>query len=189
MADTPRTRAALLVLMADNVSGQISEQDLRDFMVTAMPEDFINPADFWVQPVPTLLTTERSAKGWIMYSQIMLESASFGAALYLAESNTWGLADVSASAMNPCIGLALASYLTGDSQAQILRRGLVYLSTLSVRFSGYIGRPIYLLNTGSISVTPNSTAVALGIVEADGVGSATSSKFRFDPQSWAVTGI
>ena len=189
MADTARTRAALLVLMADNVSGQISEQDLRDFMVTVMPADFINPADFWAQPSPDLLTTERSAKGWIMYSQVMLESASFGAILYMAESNTWGLADVSASALTPAVGMALASYLTADSQAQILRRGLVYLSALSIRFSGNIGRPIYLGTAGSMSITANSIVLAIGIVEADGVGSTTSSKFRFEPQSWAVSGV
>lgn len=34
MADTIRTRAALLTLLADNVTGDISAQDLRDMLVT-----------------------------------------------------------------------------------------------------------------------------------------------------------
>lgn len=34
MADTIRTRAALLALLADNTSGDISPQDIRDFLVS-----------------------------------------------------------------------------------------------------------------------------------------------------------
>lgn len=34
MADTARTRAALLTLLADNVSGDISPQDIRDMLVS-----------------------------------------------------------------------------------------------------------------------------------------------------------
>jgi hypothetical protein len=36
MADTPRTRAELLTLFADNTIGSISPQDLRDFVVTIL---------------------------------------------------------------------------------------------------------------------------------------------------------
>ena len=36
MADTQRTRAAILNLFGDNVTGQISAQDLRDYVVTIM---------------------------------------------------------------------------------------------------------------------------------------------------------
>ena len=36
MADTQRTRAAILALFADNVTGQTSVQDLRDYVVTIM---------------------------------------------------------------------------------------------------------------------------------------------------------
>ena len=46
MADVQRTRAAILALMADNVTGQISAQDLRDFIVTVMESEFVNPGDF-----------------------------------------------------------------------------------------------------------------------------------------------
>ena len=36
MADTRRTRASILALFADNITGDISPQDLRDFVVTAL---------------------------------------------------------------------------------------------------------------------------------------------------------
>lgn len=42
MVDTVRTRAALQTLLADNTTGDISPQDLRDFLVSAYPlwQDF-----------------------------------------------------------------------------------------------------------------------------------------------------
>ena len=58
MADTQRTRAELLALMADNVTGQVSCQDLRDFMVTVMESEFANPGDFWRQPDSQFITAE-----------------------------------------------------------------------------------------------------------------------------------
>jgi len=47
MSDTQRSRAAILSLLADNATGQISAQDLRDFVVTVMEEEFVNSGDFW----------------------------------------------------------------------------------------------------------------------------------------------
>jgi hypothetical protein len=38
MADTRRTLAAILALLADNTAGDISPQDLRDFVISAMGE-------------------------------------------------------------------------------------------------------------------------------------------------------
>lgn len=38
MADTQRTRAAILALLADNATGDISAQDLRDTVVSALPD-------------------------------------------------------------------------------------------------------------------------------------------------------
>ena len=37
MADTPRTKAELATLLADNAAGQISAQDVRDFLETMHP--------------------------------------------------------------------------------------------------------------------------------------------------------
>ena len=41
MADTPRTLDALQTLFADNASGLISEQDLRDFLVSVHPQLYL----------------------------------------------------------------------------------------------------------------------------------------------------
>ena len=69
MSDTQRTRAALLSLAADNTTGQFSLQDMRDFMVTVMEEEFTNPGDFWAKPNPKNTTTDKTARGWKIYSQ------------------------------------------------------------------------------------------------------------------------
>ena len=50
MADTGRSRAQILSLFSDNVTGQISAQDLRDWVVTVMEEEFANFGDFWAKP-------------------------------------------------------------------------------------------------------------------------------------------
>ena len=189
MADVQRTRAEIISTFADNVTGQISEQDLRDFVVTVMNAEFVNPGDFWNQPLTDELVTDKTTRGWHMYSQVMLSACSFGNLLYLTESNTWGTADVADSAMNPALGVATDSYAAANSQAKILRKGLVYNSALSARFSGFIGRPLYLQSAldGSMSVTIGTSVLVVGVVEADGVGSVVSSKWRFDPE-WSVKG-
>ncbi len=63
MADTQRTRAAILSLFADNVTGQISCQDLRDFQVTVMESEFANPGDFWAKPQAKYSLTDKTARG------------------------------------------------------------------------------------------------------------------------------
>jgi len=88
MADTQRTRAQLIALFADNVTGQISEQDLRDFLVTLMEEEFANPGDFWNQPTPMRTTTDKSARGWLLYSQTVSEACSFMNVMALGPSGT-----------------------------------------------------------------------------------------------------
>lgn len=193
MADTQKTRAEILTIMADNTTGQISPQDQRDMVVTIMEEEFANPGDFWKQPDPANMTTDKTIKGWIDYSQLAGEDLSFGNVLYLHASNVWKKAMVSDSTENPAMGVAGNSYTSNDSQCQILRRGLVYDSGLSARFSGFIGRPIYLMSHGSygsisVTITTNSVAV-VGVIEADTIGSGiTSSKWRFDPDGWAIKG-
>lgn len=63
MADVRRTKAELLVLLADNAIGSISAQDLRDFLVTAMggyasikTVDGVTPQGS-ISTTPVLLTT------------------------------------------------------------------------------------------------------------------------------------
>ncbi len=192
MADVQRTRAALIALFADNDTGQISEQDARDLIVTIMEEEFVNPGDFFAQPKPRYLTTDRSYKGNVDRSQIMLSDCSFGTLLALTPSGTWRPADATDSTINPGTGIATASYLAVESQAIILRDGMVYLSNWSGLLSGNIGRPVYLNSgtAGSIAVVaPTAYAQRLGIVLPADVGSTgTLGKWHFDPD-WATVGV
>lgn len=190
MADTQRTRAALLALMADNVTGQISAQDFRDFMVTVMEEEFVNPGDFWKEPDVKYNTTDKTAVGWIDYSQTVLSDVSFGNILYLHASAGWKRANVSASAETGLIGLACDSYTSGATTCNILRRGLVYDSSFSATFSGYMGKPVYLASgaPGSITITKttNSTLI-VGWIECSDTTATAIGKYRFDPE-WAIKG-
>lgn len=71
MADSPRTLAALKALFADNSSGAISPQDLRDFLVSVLGDYaciFVHAAataqSFTTAPSKvTLFTTDGPAKG------------------------------------------------------------------------------------------------------------------------------
>lgn len=190
MADTQRTKAAILALFADNVTGNISAQDLRDFVVTMMEVEFVNPGDFWAQPSPANITTDKTVKGWIEYSQIMTSDISFGKLVYRTASGEWQPATASVSTQNALLGVAADSYAAANSQAQVLRRGVVYDSGLSGRFSGYIGALLYLQGSallGSISVTAFTSVRIVGAVEPNGIGSVVSGKWRFDPE-WAIAG-
>lgn len=192
MADTQRTRAAILAMFANNDTGQISAQDDRDLIVTIMEEEFANPGDFFAQPMPRYLATDRTIKGWKDRSQIMLSDCSFGTVLCLTPSGTWRPADATDSTLNPGLGVACASYLAAESQAFILREGVIYLSNWSGLLSGHIGHPVYLHSgtAGSIAVTkPTAYDQRLGIIEPADIGSTgTLGKWRFDPD-WAVVGV
>lgn len=58
MADTPRTLAALQALLADNHIKGVSPQDLRDFLVSAIPAPYIFRAHLSaLQTIPNTTTT------------------------------------------------------------------------------------------------------------------------------------
>jgi hypothetical protein len=190
MSDTQRTRTAILALLADNVTGNISAQDVRDFVVTVMEADFVNPGDFWTQPKPAFMISDKTIKGWIDYSQIILSDISFGRIAYLGASG-WAPASLLTSGQNQLLGVAGNSYIAGESQAQILRKGLIYDSALSARFSGQIGKLIYLQSGsayGSISVQLQTSVKVVGFVELSAFGDVTSGKWRFEPE-WSVKGV
>jgi hypothetical protein len=180
--------------MADNVTGNISPQDLRDMIVTIMEADFANPGDFWCEPGVANMVTDKIVKGWIDVSQIMLSEISFGRVCYMTTAGKWAPASALTSGQNNVLGVAADSYAAAESQAQILRRGLVYDSALSARFSDYVGRVLYLVSglPGSISVTANTGSNRIiGFVEMSGASvaaSTTSGHWRFDP-TWAVSGV
>lgn len=200
MADVQRTRAQLIALFADNVTGQISAQDLRDFLITVMESEFVNPGDFWREPNGVNLITDKTTKGWHEYSQALHSnySASFGMPLaYLQTSGCWIPADLSRSAANPVRGIAADSYASGALDVKILRKGLIYDSGLS-RLSGFIGKPVFLqsaatVNSGSIDTavgTSDSMLGILGFVEGSTVTTNSVYKWRFNGDgNWAVTGI
>lgn len=193
MADTQRTRAAILALLADNVTGQISAQDLRDLVVTLMESEFANPGDFWAKPQAKYITTDKTAKGEKMYSQYFASAVSWMNVVYMDNSTgQWMLADVAVSIKNRgMLGLAMDSYAAGYSTGIVLREGIVYDSSFSTVFSRKIGRPVFLDSgvPGSISVgeTTYSTRILGFVMPSDGSDSAIG-KWYFKPQ-WAVRGV
>ena len=184
MADTQRTRAAILTLFADNVTGQISAQDLRDFVVTIMESEFAYAGDFWNKPLAANLTAE-GTRGWHIYSQAMDSAISFGEVVYMTVSGTWKRADCADS--DECVLLALAaSDITSGDSGILLREGLVFKSAYSGLFSGYTGRPVYLDSgvNGSIAgpASAPTSAKIIGVIEDD-----DSAIYRFDPD-WSIVG-
>lgn len=188
MSDTQRTRAALLALFADNVVGNISPQDLRDFAITVMESEFANPGDFWAQPAVANMTADKTVKGWLQYSQVIISDVSFGRVLVMLSTGSgWIPAYASVAAVRGVLAVAGNSYTAGESQATVLRRGLVYDSALSARFSNAIGAYLYLQSTlGSVSVTANAGSThVVGLVELSAFDDATSGHWRFEP-TWGV---
>jgi len=192
MADTQRTRAQILALFADNVTGQISAQDFRDFVVTVMEQEFSNAGDFWARPNVKNTTTDKSARGWKLYSQYIGSDCSFMNVMYMdASTGYWMRADVAASAKNGMVGLAMDSYTSDLSTGIILMEGMVYDSSLSTLFSEKIGRPVYLCSgtPGSISTTANTSVYILGYVaHSDDFGGSAIGKWYFKPE-WSVKGV
>ena len=194
MADTPRTRAALIALLADNVTGQISAQDVRDVLVTVMEEEFVNPGDFWKAPDHQQMTQD-TVRGWIDYSQLISEACSFGNILERQTSGQWVLASGLIGSINSnfiTLGVACDSYAI-STFGNVLRRGLVYNSEHSASFDQEIGRPVYYASdvAGSITLVEPTSAICLGFVEIEASGGSTSNTniWRFEPAcAWGIVG-
>jgi len=186
MADTPRTRAALQALFADNNSGDISAQDLRDFLVTALPAEFVNAYDAWAEPLVANMT-DKTVRGWILYSQTVDSTVSFGNVVCMTSAGNWRPAHASTSTLNRTVlGLVADSYTQGATNVQVLRCGLLYDSAYSVIFTDNFGMPVYLLSVtqiGKWSVTPPTAASIKIIGHAEGYG-----VLRFDPDNWTIVG-
>ena len=200
MADTQRTRAQILALMADNVTGQISPQDFRDFIVTLMETpEFTYAGDFFNGPVVARITTDKTTRGFHIYSQTMNDnhSASFGQPLALDESGYWVPADVSRISCNPARGIAADSYASGATNVKILIKGIIYDSGLS-HMSGQQGKPMYLgsgavSTSGHVSVTIHTSGSANGIVGyvlGSTAGYESTYKWHFDGTgNWGIIGV
>jgi len=196
MADVQRTRAAILSLMADNVTGQISAQDLRDFVVTVLESEFANPGDFWARPQAKYITTDKTAKGWKEYSQYIASACSWMNVLYQDNSTgQWMLADLAASAKNiGRLALAMDSYAAGYSTGVVLLEGIVYDSSFSTVFSRKIGRPVYLDSgvPGSISMglTTLSVKILGWVVNSDDNQYSAIGKWYFNGLGhWTAIGV
>ena len=190
MADTQRTRAAILALFADNVTGQISAQDLRDFVVTIMETEFTNAGDFWKEPSPRNLSTDRTGKGWIDYSQEITSTCSFGNIMQMDGSGAWKFASFNGDSLDiTALGVALESYTQGTSVAKILRKGIYYHSLMSAAWTGSIGRMFVVLSGTGGSMTrvlDQSVTVPVGWPEPmQSGGMSDTGIFRFEP-GWGV---
>lgn len=194
MADTQRTKLALLALMADNVTGQVSCQDFRDFMITVMDLEFVNPGDFFARPQAKYTLTDKTARGWKEYSQYVGSACSFMNIMFQeASTGYWMKADVAASGKTGRLGIAMDSYASDVSTATILIEGMIYNSDFSTIFSELLGRPIYLDSgvPGSVSIgqTANSEIVVGFICNSDDHGGSAIGKWYFLGKAcWAVRG-
>ncbi len=191
MADTARTKAQIEALFADNNTGQISAQDLRDFKETIMGSEFLYVGDFWKEPSVRYTTTDKTCRGWKDYSQVAGEALSFGNIVYLTTSGEWKKADVALSTKTGLIGLACDSYVSDATTCEILRKGVVYDSSFSAVFvSNYIGQPVYLASgvAGSITITVTTQSqLIVGWIEGSTALEMAIGKYRFDPE-WAIRG-
>ena len=190
MADTQRSKAQLLALFADNETGQISAQDLRDFLITVMESEFLYAGDFWKQPAARYSNTDEVGRGWIDYSQTVGSDVSFLNILYMTTSGEWMRADVADSTKNGVLGVALANYTSDNSNANILRDGIVVFTTWSATLSNFVGRPIYLASgsPGSIDLATQTSNLIVGFIEVSDDQITASPKMRFRPE-WAVKGV
>lgn len=183
MADTQRTRADILTLFADNTTGEVSAQDMRDFIVTIMENEFASPGDAWREPDIGEVSAD-GIRGWQEPSQLIHSDCSFGNLMFKTSANTWRPYDNTDSLANgPALGIAADSYASGVSTAIILRRGLVYHSLFSASFAGNFGKPVFAASDGSLgSITQSETALQdiIGYVEND-----INGIWRFDPK-WAI---
>ena len=186
MADTQRSRSAILTLFADNVTGQISAQDLRDFVVTLMEENsFQFAGDFWAEPTPeSIYLTDRTGKGWKMHSIVFGSEVSFGDVVYLSADGYWRPAHATVSDENRILGMAMESYAAAD-EGIVLRDGLVRLSEWSALHDGNFASYCYLGSVLSGAISAIGDRIVGYWEHASAAGDIV---LRFRPDNWPVTG-
>ena len=192
MADSQRTRSQVLADFADNVTGQISPQDLRNFVVTVMNAEFKGVGDFWHGPDPQYLTTDETARGWVLTSQLISVACSIGDVLMMNASGAWE--DASVAAIHSDVrrlGLAVSTHAAASATGNVLIKGLLKCAAMSTTWSE-IGKMYYLDSgaAGKMSVASAalmSLYVGLGspVPEGSDYTVDETDVFMFDP-SWGV---
>ena len=192
MADTQRTRAALITLFADNVTGQISAQDLRDFLVTVMEPEFAYVGDFWKSPDQQQLSSDKTGRGDMLYSQNVDDTCSFGNILMQTQSGSWSKALFSGDRTSIFrAAMAMNTVAAASTEITLMVKGLVKNADMSDILSGQQMGGVWLIsgNAGSIaSAQPESIGLLVGFPEPEGSGVTTSltDVYRFDPV-WTIT--
>ena len=192
MADTARTRAAIITLFADNVTGQISAQDLRDFLVTVMEEEFAYVGDFWKGPDAQQLSSDKTHRGWLLYSQNVNDTCSYGNILMQNQSGTWSKALFSGDRTSIFrAAMAANSVAAASTEITLLLKGLVKNADMSNILSGQQMGGVWLISgtAGSIaSAQPESIGLLVGFPEPEGSAHTTSltDVYRFDPV-WTIS--
>jgi len=188
MADTKRTRAQILTLLADNITQEIKAQQFRDWFVSDWPEDRVYPDDFWTRPKAPFLITDKTAKGDFFYSQIIGQQVSFGNVMFMATDGTWRRALAGDSAKLGLLAVVLNSYASGATNGLLVRDALIYNADMSGLYA--IGKPIYLasdLSGGITSIRTSANPILLGFMMPTNPGDIASGKFYFNPP-WDVRG-
>lgn len=202
MTDTNRDRSYILAnLFPDNVTGQISPQDLRDGVVSWMPEENTYAGDWFNEAMGRHLSAEHTTRGWVVYSQFMASAHSMGDVVVMNNSGEWTAADHTNGDAGLIIGLAVTSEAAATSLGQVLRRGLLYVSGgySGGGFDSGIGQPFWMNSgtSGGVQASLPSTYsnYILGYIEPathleNGDGTSCYSTdggrcVRFDPD-WAI---
>jgi len=201
-----RSRAALLETFAPNVDGNIQAQDFQDLIASTVPDESTYGGDFWVEPSSYLVQGQRerallshtsvaipiasqmggAARGWIEEKQHIDSGAAFGNVLYMTLSGTWNIASPSTAAEGPVFAVALGDYASTTSIGVVLRRGVIYHTKWFSRLQSKVGRPVWLLSAGSISVTAYAAIETLSLTEAWVIGFVER---PFNPLSYDGTSV
>jgi len=172
MASTKRALTVLQALFADNVTGTISPQDLRDFLVSAYPgSDITLATDHTVNGKTGTFTNGNSG------------SVNFGDVCYIAADGDMEFADADDVATMPGVYMALDTIVAGAS-GEWLRTGWVRDDS----WNWTVGGLIYISTTGTTGNTLTQTPVSGEDDQLQIVGIAThADRMDFNPNLMLIT--
>lgn len=168
MVDTVRTRSALQTLLADNVAGDISAQDVRDFLVSVFPPQFSGvrltkstQQDNISDSVITLVTYDGTSYDTDSYADLANEQvtipAGFADAYYLINSsigvtNADGLSEISANINLNGSSITVHTKFTGAADLDFVTTTL-WSSTVRLLSAGDdITTPVFFVGTSTADI-------------------------------------